>query len=147
MAIFSTTCVDDAIAQLAELARLPENAADDILAAMASVVEKAQQSKIRSLGLVSTGRLADSIAAELKNGAHGHYALVYPRGTHHTYKSRKTGKYSAASNAEVGFVHEYGAPQRNISAKHWMRTANEESAEARVSAGQTALDKFIDSNL
>lgn len=147
MASFNTSGIDDAIAQLAELARLSEDAADDILRAMASVVEKAQQSKIRSLGLVSTGELAGSITAELKTGEHGHYALVYPRGTHHTYKSRRTGRRSTATNAEVGFVHEYGAPQRNIPAKHWMRTANEESAEARVSAGQAALDKFIDSKL
>lgn len=150
---------------LEEFSKIPDDVVEDMLDAAGKVVVAAQQSKIRSLGLVESGRLLSSVRAFPKAGNRrngwNRYVLVYPYGKHgdrkrravtKTYKSSKSGRqYTVGgdivdvTNNEVGFIHEFGAPKRGIPAKQWMRAANEECAEAVSAAEFAVYEKWLKS--
>ena len=156
--------LDGLVLDLDELAELDDDVIFDMLEAAGEVVAEAQRQKITSLGLVDTGLLRDSIKVDHKmRGYMGgvRYINVYPQGAHHVYQSRvKTKAYKrskhgrtytygggtkTATAAEVAFIHEFGAPGRNIPAKQWMRTANEECADEAVSAEFKVYDDYLKS--
>ena len=94
-------------------------------------------------------------------GGPSRYVLIYPTGKHgqynrrlrtKAYKNSKHGRtytvggdQKATSSSEVGFIHEYGAPRRNIPAKRWMQNANEKSAAATTAAQAAVYNKFLES--
>lgn len=141
MARIESNGLDELMLSMGELAELPDSVASEMLQAGGAIVADAQRSKYRSMLGVRTGKLADSIkVSKMKTKDGGRYVTVSPQGTHHTY-----GKGKIATNAEVAFVHEYGAKSRNISAKGIMRAANEESAESAAAAEAQVYDNWLKS--
>ena len=149
---------------------LPGEVIDEILEAGSEVVIKAQKDELLTLGLYdneSSGpHLVDSIKLHKKlhaasAGGPSRYVLIYPTGKHgqynrrlrtKAYKNSKHGRtytvggdQKATSSSEVGFIHEYGAPRRNIPAKRWMQNANEKSAAATTAAQAAVYNKFLES--
>lgn len=170
MATFSVNGLDEFALSMQQVAELPDDVIDEILEAGSEVVVKAQREKLLELGLYdneSNGpHLADSIKVHKKRSAKfagdkGRYVLIYPTGKHgqyqrklklKTYKNSKHGRtytvggdQQETTSSEVGFIHEYGAPRRNIPAKHWMQAANEESAAATTAAQAAVYNKFLES--
>ena len=161
MATFRCDDIEGLTLSMEEVAEIPENVVYEILDAQGKVVAKAHRESIRRHGLRKTGMLESSIKHIRKMRLGTRYVLVYPTGTHHEYTGvEKTGVYSRsksnrtytygggskkASNSDVGFVHEFGAPYRNIKATGWMREANEMSAEATTRAGFEVYDKWLKS--
>lgn len=140
MARFNAEGIDDLGLSLQEIAEIPDNVVDEMLLAGGDITVKAHKQKIEALGLVDSGQLRDSIKAKVKAGGAkdgwSRSVLVSPSG-----KRRN----SKVNNATVGYVREFGAPKRGIPAKQWMRTANEECADAVVEAERTIYDKYLKS--
>jgi hypothetical protein len=148
---------------LEEFQKIPDSVVEEMLQAGGKVVADAQRAELRSLGLVHSGKLAQSIEIHLKSGGRDNgnrcHAVVYPEGSNHSYRSRvKTRAYKrskhgrtytvgggrkTASNAEVGFIQNYGAPGRGIAATNWMEHANEKSADACVQAMTAVYEAWL----
>lgn len=143
---------------MAAIEELPEAVVDEMLKTSADIGLEAMQKSLKSLGLVDTGQLIDSLTAVKKKGKDGklHY-LVYPSGSRRdTYTGgklrrvsikghRKSGAAIKMSNNDVGFVLEFGAPKRNKKAYQWLRLALEQSAEAISAAQMRIYDKWLKS--
>ncbi|MCM1190743.1 MAG: hypothetical protein NC541_15820 [bacterium] len=134
--------LDDLIEGLDNIMDLPEDVQREMLDAEADVVVRAQKEEIESLKLVDSGQLKASIAREhevklLNSGGMGMHMDIYPQGT----------REDGTRNAEVGFIHEYGAPKRHIKASAWMRNANEKCAEKAVEAAVDVYEKFLQKSL
>ena len=128
-----------------EVAELPDATKDAMLSAGADVFIRACKNKITALGMVRTGQLRDSIKAipkRKKDRDNERYYLVYPAGTRQK-QGRSTKK--AATNAEVGFIHEYGLPRTHIPANQWMRSTVNESADAVVAAEAAVYSQYLKS--
>ena len=170
MATFSVDGLGDFMLSMQQVAELPGEVIDEILEAGSEVVIKAQKDELLTLGLYdneSSGpHLVDSIKLHKKlhaasAGGPNRYVLIYPTGKHgqynrrlrtKAYKNSKHGRtytvggdQKATSSSEVGFIHEYGAPRRNIPAKRWMQNANEKSAAATTAAQAAVYNKFLES--
>lgn len=119
---------------------LPEEVQLEMLNAEADVVVEAQKREIESLGLEDTGQMKKSIArtAKLQSSKTGigKYLDVYPQGT----------REDGVRNAEIGFIHEFGAPKRHIRASGWMEKANEKCATEAVGAAEEVYDNFLKKN-
>lgn len=142
MATFDTSELDEFALDVEELAKLSDTAINQMLDAGAKVIAAGHEKTLRSMGLVRTGRLAGSIKIIRRGSGNKRYALIYPNGIHHTYKTRKGGR-KAARNAEIGFVHEFGARKRNIAASQWMRVANERYIDEAVEAEMRVYDDYL----
>lgn len=171
MASFDTMGLDALILDLDELSEIPENVIDDMLEAGGQVIANAHRAQLENQGLVKSRTLKDSVAIRKKmtNANHGigsgnfragcdtKYVLIYPEGTHHTYKAKvstytkmnwgrkgiaktKGGGSKNASNQDVGFVHEFGG--HGNAATQWMREANEKHAGEAVEAEFAVFDKW-----
>lgn len=142
MASFNVTGLDGLALSFSELAALSNDTIKDMLHAGGDVIVKGQEQEVRAAGLVRSGKLAGSIKMQDKsNGAAGGpYVLIYPDGTHHTYRPRKSGG-GVARNADVGFVHEFGG--HGNAARSWMRLANEKHAGEAVAAEAAVYDRFV----
>lgn len=164
MAKFTVNGVDGLELSLSQLASIPPKTINDIVMAGANVVRDEQEEEIRRQGLMTTKkRLVNSIVVQSKVYT---AAFVYPKGNHHkvaggvlsTGKSTKFGKSASArkrsytkigesyvvTNAEVGFVLNYGAPQRNLSPRQWVTKANDKSQVNMLQAEQKVFDEYID---
>lgn len=133
--------LDDLMADFAELARLPDKVAEDILNAEADVIVPAQQEEIRKRwkGPHSEGISAKSVKkGKVKKQNGGHSLAVYPQGT------RKRGKKSVR-NGEIAFINEYGAPGRGIAARPAISTANKKKEKEAVEAGEKVYHAYLDS--
>ena len=122
-----------------KIIRLPEAVIMEMLHAEADVVVKAQKQEIEALGLKDTGQMKDSIARNVKRRSDsgvGKYLDIYPQGT----------RDDGVRNADVGFIHEFGAPRKKIPASGWMESANEKCAEEAVSAAEAVYHDFLDKN-
>ena len=136
--------LDGLIDDFEALAALPEEIIADMLNAEADVVEEAQKAEIKLLGLVDTGQLVESIRRTGKVVAvRGEKTLhVYPQGV------RLDGK----RNAEIGFIHEYGAPhnkaanwKKGIRPSKWMKNANEKCGTEAVERAAEVYDTYLKS--
>lgn len=166
MANFDSAGMDGLILSLQEIMELPEDVVLEMLQAEGEIVADAQRKKIRELGLVDSEQMLDSITVDEKLRSTGRYfgrpiryINVYPKGTRkkkdgstqtavRKFRKRKkgaTGSVREVTNSEVAFVHEFGAPGRNISATQWMRAANEGAADKAVDAAMKVYDKFLKS--
>lgn len=141
MAQFDSAGLDGLMMSLGELAALPDEVARDMLIAEGEILKDAHVRKLRELGLVESGQLAESVAVSkrLHKGKDGPYILVAPQGTRKPRGKQKTG----VRNAEVGFIQEFGAPKRRIKPKQWMRVANEGAVSAAVDAAAQVYDKWL----
>lgn len=131
--------LDELIGGLENIMDLPRTVQRDMLNAEADIVVRAQKEEIESLGLVDSGQLKASIARErdIKTDRLGVCMDIYPQGT----------RADGIRNAEVGFIHEYGAPQKKIKASGWMKKANEKCADEAVEAAADVYEKFLQDNL
>jgi len=120
------------------LADLPEDLMDDMLNAEADVVVRAQKDAVSALGMVDTGQLKDSIRKNQKTGtgSMGKYLDIYPQGV----------RDDGVRNAEVGFIHEFGAPRKHIPASGWMKQANEQCTDEAVSAAEAVYQEYLNEN-
>lgn len=171
MASFNATGIEGLMLSFEQFAAIPDETIEDMLDAEAKVVVAAHKRSITTLGLVggpedpNRGKLLASIKAHKKAGGRNNdfqrYVLVYPTGPHHTFHRREVVKTYAnskhgrtytvggddqtASANEVGFVHEFGAPKRNIKASQWMLKANESSADEAAAAAMAVYDDWLES--
>lgn len=166
MAEFNYKGLDELGLSFQEIVDIPDDIAYEMLEAAGDVVAEAQKRSLRSLGLVETNKLVNSITVHKKIAPsrtkdEQRYVLVYPEGKHGSYRSRvrtKTyarskhgrthttgGKLVNVSNSEVGFIHEFGAPHKGIAASQWMSKANAASAEAAVAAEFAVYDEWLKS--
>lgn len=165
MARFNATGIDGLMLSMQEFAEIPDDVVEDMLDAAASVTIAAHKRKLTSLGLVRTHALVNSLKARKKVGSttngNKRYVLVYPSGTHgiyrrkqveKNYKNSKSGRtykvggdLKPTTNAELGFIYEFGAPRKNIQPRQWMREANEDCADDVVRAELAVYDKWLKS--
>lgn len=144
-----TEGLEELLGDLKKVMELPDRVQEDMLNAEADVVVQAQKDMIERLGLTDSFQLRDSIArnrkvsSDSKNGI-GKYLDIYPQGTRERGKEGKRKKYGR--NAEVGFIYEYGAPERKIKAYNWMKSANEKSEEQAVEEAAGVYDEFLKKN-
>ena len=165
MARFNARGIEKLQLSMQEFSEIPDDIVEKMLVAGGEVVVSYQRRKIRSIGLVDSWKLHNSLkivpkAGTVKNGWQ-RYVLVYPAGTHGTYRRRSVtkvykrsksgrtytvgGDIKKTTNSEVGFIQEFGAPKKRIRPKQWMRLANEESADAMVMAELRVYDEWLQS--
>lgn len=166
MAEFNATGLQELGLSLQQIEEIPDEIAYEMLQAASEVVVDAQKRSLRALGLVDTGELADSIGVYKRksfkrNKGGQRYVIVHPDGNRRKYTSRvktKTykrskhgttytvgGKLVTTTNSEIGFIHEFGAPNKGIPASQWMSKANEESADRATEAELAVYDRFLKS--
>ena len=117
MAKFEVRGIGDVISAFESIASIPSSVMKEILNAQADVVTAAQQRAApRNMGTLSASIKKKSPRITYDGG----YIMVAPEGIHHSNKSgrsryRNRGGRSRGEtrNAEVAFIHEYGAPGRN----------------------------------
>lgn len=160
MAMLNTNGLDDLMFDLNDLGNIPVDVIDEMLMAGGEVIVEGQKSELRSEGLVGeTRNLISSVGIHRKrHSATQHYVLIYPSGTHHTYRARsgtytkmnwgrsggtktKGGGTKAATNNDVGFVHEFGG--HGNQARQWMRTANEKNIDKAVNAEYAVYNNYL----
>lgn len=137
MAYFDFTSLDELMEDLEAIADLPDAVAKEMLMAQAEIIAEAQQRAAVANGLVDTGQMKESIEVDsaIKTSGLDRYVDVYPRGT----------RADGVRNAEVAFIHEYGAPGKHISAKAWIKQANESVAERADAAAMEVYNKYLQS--
>ena len=151
MAKFNVSGLDGLQLSLTQMAQIPHNVKVAMLDAEAAVIIPAHKSAAPK----DTGTLQESITGgPVKTGGSGLYKDVYPRGTHHTYtvkrafknpRRRRPGEKVTVRNAEIGFVHNYGAPGRNIPAQKWVDNANKKASGEAVDAARKVYDDWLKS--
>jgi len=145
--------MDECMLSMKQVAEIPDDVANDMLQAGGEIIAEAQRRKITATLLQpSSGILAKSVTVTPKmkrRKGEERYVTVYPKGTHHTYMHKATPTSTPvqkiATNNEVFFINEYGAPLKEIAGKGIARAANEESAEAVDAAMFKVYDKFLES--
>ena len=142
MATFTCNDIDGFVVSMDEMAKLPEHVVKDILQSGAEVIKEGHETAIRQTFTARTGRLLGSPKVFMKRKGRGWYALIYPEGQHHTYHAKKAGG-GVATNAEVGFVHEFGG--HGNAATAWMLNANEKNADATAQAEEKVYDEWLNS--
>lgn len=135
MASFGVNGLDDLMLSLTEVIELPDETAEEMLEAEAEVVEEAQRYTGMRMGVHRTGVNLSSIRrGKMKRGKDGGRAMyVTPQGTNE----------NGVRNAEVAFINEFG--KRGQPARPFIKSANEEAAEAAVEAAAEVYDKFLKS--
>lgn len=147
MGKFSFNGVDELSASFEQLSQLTDEDKMSIIMPAAELLVERQRQMIERLFKQRTGDLAKSLSIQKKTGEDGAYAHIYLKGKHRGSstgkrkgKRRSNGSYSG-TNAEVGYILEYGSPR--ITARHWMETANEEAEDEVVAAEQAAWDDLM----
>lgn len=147
MAKFSFNGMDELSASFEDMIQLSDEERMSVIMPGAEVVAEHQRGKIQSLFKQRSGALADSITIRQKSDDDGAYANIFLKGKHpgsstgkRGGKRRSNGKYSG-TNAEVGYILEYGSPR--IAATHWMENANEDAAAEVASAQQEAWNDLM----
>ena len=134
MASISVNGLDEFLMDLREAIELPDEVAREMLVAEAMVVKDAQRRTGRAMGVHRTGVTLDSIAhGNMKRAKDGRALYVSPRGTN----------AKGERNAAVAFINEYGAPRRGIAPRPFIRTANEQAADAAAQAAAQVYDRWL----
>lgn len=137
MAELSTSGLDELLSDLGSIAELPDAVVLEMLTAEAGVIAEAQAAEARAMGVLDTGKTAESITFDkkLKTTADGKAIYVYPKGTRSDGNKRRV--------AEVAFINEFGKdgqPGRPL-----IRTANERKGDEAVEAAAKVYDDFLKS--
>lgn len=164
MASFNTIGIEGLELSLEEVANLPEEVLLEMLTSEGEVIKRAQVRKLQELALVDSHQLVESISVDKRLRSNGRYPgstmryiLVYPKGvrkkadgsaqtTRYRYKKKRAGKTASvhdATNGEVGFINEFGAPRRGIGPTQWMRRANEGAHSEAVEAAMQVYDAWL----
>ena len=126
MAKFNIVGFGDVEKQLLRREQAAAEAAPEMLKAGAKVLIKAQRDSINRMAR-DKGTLANSITAtSVRSGEAGSYVDVYPKGNQ-PHGTPRRGKKGHVSNAQVGFMLEYGSS--TMTPVPWMTEANERSHE------------------
>lgn len=149
MAKFSFNGFDEISASFEQISNITDADKMSVLMPAAKLLVERQRNKILSLFVQRTGDLADSLAIQEKSDDDGAFAYIFLKGKHRGSSTgkrkrkdgRSNGKYSG-SNAEVGYILEYGSPR--IAATHWMENANEEAVEDVIAAEQQAWNELLE---
>lgn len=124
-----------------ELAELDDETQYSILEPGAEVARNGHKRTLLAMGLVQSGQLYSSLKIQRKRAKDcSVYVLVTPSGKRTPTIYHPDPK---ASNGTVGFFNEFGAPNKGIPAKEWMRTANEQYADAVLEAEEAAYNKYL----
>lgn len=154
MAGIEYSSLDEFLKDLGEIAEIPDGVAEEMLQAEAEIAVEAQKQSAVEHGLVDSGQLVESIRADKKMRTKGtaRYVDVYPKGNRKKrtrYRTTRADKAARKSrpvrNAEVAFIHEYGAPKKHITAKKWIKKANDRAADRAVGAAAEVHDKYLKS--
>ena len=147
MARFSFNGMDEISASFEQLSNITDEDKMSVIMPAAKLLVERQRQMIERLFKQRTGDLADSLSIQEKSDVDGAYAHIYLKGKHRGSstgkrkgKRRSNGRYSG-TNAEVGYILEYGSPR--IGARHWMENANEEAADEVVATEQASWDDLI----
>lgn len=157
MATFDTNGLDALILDLDEIKEIDDGTISEMLKAGGRVIQKAHTEEIKARFTTRSGKFATSPQIFEKMGRGSRYVLIYPAGTHHTYRKRtstytkmnwgrkgktrtKGGGAGTALNQDVGFVHEFGG--HGNTATQWMREANEKHAGEAVEAEFAVFDEW-----
>lgn len=148
MAKFSFNGVDQLAADFEQLADLSDDEKLSVLRPAGEHLKDKFVEKIKTRFAQRTGDLAGSITIEERTGDSGAYLHITPKGKHRgsgtgkrkRKNGRSNGKYSG-TNAEVGYILEYGSPR--ISASHWMEETCEEQADNVAQAQQQAWNSLL----
>ena len=147
MASFSFNGMDELSAGFEQLSKLSDADKMTVIMPAAKLLVERQREMIQRLFRQRTGDLANSLSIQEKSDEDGAYAHIYLKGKHRGSstgkrkgKRRSNGRYSG-TNAEVGYILEYGSPR--IAARHWMENANEEASDEVISVQQAAWDDLI----
>ena len=138
MAEFNFSGLEEITLDMQQVAQLPDEIIDAMLNAKADVTAAAQKSVGRMMGVERTGLTLRSIKKgkiKLKKGQR----IIYVTAT----GSRKRGE-KRVRNAEIAFLNEFGT--RKIKARPFIRTANEQSAEAATAAAMNIYDEWLESH-
>ena len=137
MADFEFDGLAELMDDLEAVADLPDEVAEEMLRAQADVVINAEKASAAAHGLVDSGQLQASIGIQgtMKRKGLNRYIDVTPKGR----------RQNGVRNAEVAFIHEYGAPKRGIPAKAWIRQAVETSSKQTTAAAAEVYNQFLNS--
>lgn len=148
MAKLSFNGMDEITASFEDIAQLSDEDRLSVVMPAAEVLVKRQREKIEQTFTQRTGALADSLSIREQSDDNGAYANIFLKGKHpgsstgkRKGKRRSNGKYSG-TNAEVGYVLEYGSPR--IAATHWMESANEDAAAEIAEVQQDAWNALME---
>ena len=148
MAKFSFNGMDEISASFDQLANITDEDKMSVIMPAANLLADRYREKIKALFNTISGALAGSVSIEEKSDDSGMFARIYLKGKHpgsgtgkRRGKRRSNGRYSG-TNAEVGYILEYGSPR--IAATHWMENANEEAADDVVATQQAAWDEMLE---
>ena len=134
--------MDDFVAKLGKLEKAARKAVKaELLPKGGEIIKVHLQKSVKDKNLVDTGELADSISVKVDKS--GEFATIYPRGT------RTRGK-TTTRNAEIGFVHEFGANNNGenpIPATLWVKDGAEDSADDVAEEAADILVRMIDNIL
>lgn len=102
-------------------------------------MESAQIGQLAADGLIDTGTLVASPGFNSKpRRRNGRLSIdVYPQGIHHDTPN------GPVRNAEVAFIHEFGAPARGIKATQSMRKATERAAADVTEAERQVYEAWL----
>jgi len=120
---------------------ITEDLANAMLDAKGAIIVQKEREAAASTFKQHTGNLANSFTLNktLKKDKSGrYYKSVSPVGVHHIGKNGKS-----ISNAEVAFVQNYGAPQRNIKATHFIDKANDAAEAEATAAAEEVFNEYI----
>lgn len=134
MASFNVAGFEDVEKMLLKESETVEQVVPEMLKTGAAVLVEAQTAEIKRATRSgrSRGTLANSIkATDVKKRDSSRYIEVYPHGNQ-PHGTPSKGKKDKVSNAQVGFILEYG--RSNMPARPWMSTANEKGAPAANAA-------------
>lgn len=134
MALLNCNGLDGLELTLKEIAELPDDVKDEILNVQADIVVEAQKRSADACGVSPHSGLKEAIKkTKPKITKDGKTIYVYPQGVNE----------SGTRNAEVAFIREYGAKNRNQPGKMFIRIANEQSAEATTQAALSIYDAWL----
>lgn len=114
-----------------------------MLRAQADVVELALRKSILAEDLVETARLLGSIDRnERMTGKYGFAVIVGPSGVHHHYITDTS--VGEIRSGHLGYVFEYGAPGKNIKARHWVLKAVNQCRDNALDAAEAVFNDYLE---
>lgn len=169
MAKLQITGFEEAIDLLDHIANMPDEIIDEMLIAGGEVAAEALRYSTLKEGVFDTGQVYDSITLgkPRKDKTIGVYFKGLRAGASApATKPRKSGAPKEVTteaeaqayidnlksqsvrvrsrNADVAFINEYGAPDKNIPARQFVRKAQEDAAEPATEAATRVFDEYMD---
>lgn len=143
MGTFSCTGTDGLVAAFRRSSNVPDSVKKEILNSMAEIAADQQKKTGESLGV----RDPDSDVHILDNIKINSPKITEDGGSITiTFSGSRTRNGIQTRNAEIAFINEFGAPDRNIEARQFIKTANEKSADKANSSGEKVFGDWLENN-